>query len=64
MEGELRAMVDLVIVRITADDVTFRLLLGLFLATLETSITATALVSIGEDFNATTTVCAVDTLAD
>ncbi|KFY85515.1 hypothetical protein V500_08351 [Pseudogymnoascus sp. VKM F-4518 (FW-2643)] len=35
--------------------VTTALLLGLFLATLETSITATALVSIGEDFNATTT---------
>ncbi|KFY42310.1 hypothetical protein V495_04564 [Pseudogymnoascus sp. VKM F-4514 (FW-929)] len=35
--------------------VTTALLLGLFLATLETSITATALVSIGEDFEATTT---------
>ncbi|KFY77332.1 hypothetical protein V499_03250 [Pseudogymnoascus sp. VKM F-103] len=35
--------------------VTTALLLGLFLATLETSITATALVSIGEDFSATTT---------
>ncbi|KFY35638.1 hypothetical protein V494_05739, partial [Pseudogymnoascus sp. VKM F-4513 (FW-928)] len=35
--------------------VTTALLLGLFLATLETSITATALVSIGEDFTATTT---------
>ncbi|OBT91219.1 hypothetical protein VE02_00380 [Pseudogymnoascus sp. 03VT05] len=35
--------------------VTTALLLGLFLATLETSITATALVSIGENFSATTT---------